>query len=567
MHQEAHEYRERLLHTVNKVAEVLLTANENSTLEALMAGMEIVGKCVAVDRVQIWRNEEIDGELHFVMRYEWLSKVGETKREVPLGLRFPYSGIPEWLEMFKQGEYINSPISKLPSRDAAFLGYYEMVSIVCLPIFLNEEFIGFFSVDDCQFERVFSDDEMRMFASVGLMLSSVFNRAKQADLLQSALVKATAASKAKSDFLSSMSHEIRTPMSAIIGMTKIALKKESPKEKNNALNKINDAASHLMGVINDILDMAKIEANKMELTPTEYNFEKMLQRVLTLTRFHSDEKHQNLTLSIAKKIPVFVVGDEQRLAQAITNVLSNAIKFTREGGDIALEAAITKESNIILELSISVTDTGIGIPEDKLDKLFNPFVQAEKDHQHAYGGTGLGLHITKRIVEMMGGKITAESKLGVGTTFTLTVQIGRGVQTEVSEESKTEWNLNKLRGKNLLIAEDVEVNREIMLTLLEDSGLIIECATTGKEALDMFTKDSEKYDIIFMDMQMPEMCGIEATTNIRAVPRRKKLPIIALTANVFKDDIEKCLAAGMDDHLGKPFDIDKIFEKLHMHLE
>ena len=169
-------YRERLLNTVNKAAEILLTANEEDTMTALMSCMEIVGHCVDADRVQIWRNELIDGELHFVMRYEWLSEVGKQKIEVPIGLHFPYSATPEWLDMFMQKTSINCPISKLSARDAAFLGYYEMISIVCLPLFLNQEFIGFFSVDDCRYEKTYTDDEMNMFASVGLMFTSVFNR-------------------------------------------------------------------------------------------------------------------------------------------------------------------------------------------------------------------------------------------------------------------------------------------------------------------------------------------------------------------------------------------------------
>ncbi|MCL2356806.1 MAG: response regulator [Defluviitaleaceae bacterium] len=174
------EYREQLLITVNKAAEILLTANEEDTMSALMSAMELVGICVDADRVQIWRNEVIDGELHFVMRYEWLSELGKQKEEVPLGLKFPYREIPEWLDMFLKGDSINSPISQLPPRDAAFLGYYEMVSIVCLPLFLNKEFIGFFSVDDCRYEKEYTTDEMSMFASVGLMFTRVFNRVLQA---------------------------------------------------------------------------------------------------------------------------------------------------------------------------------------------------------------------------------------------------------------------------------------------------------------------------------------------------------------------------------------------------
>ncbi|MCL2216880.1 MAG: diguanylate cyclase [Defluviitaleaceae bacterium] len=174
-------HRERLLNAMNQSAEVLLTTDESNSLNALMKGMEIVGRCVDADRVQIWRNEVIDGELHFVMRYEWLSEVGRQKAEVPIGLKFPYSSVPGWLEMFLQGESINSPVSKLSTRDASFLGAYEMLSIVCLPLFSNKEFIGFFSVDDCRHEKTYTDDEMNMFASTGLMFTTVFNQSLQRD--------------------------------------------------------------------------------------------------------------------------------------------------------------------------------------------------------------------------------------------------------------------------------------------------------------------------------------------------------------------------------------------------
>jgi len=392
--------------------------------------------------------------------------------------------------------------------------------------------------------------------------------------LELALEQANAASEAKSNFLSTMSHEMRTPMNAVIGMTAVGKKTEDIDGKNRALDKINDAASHLLGVINDILDMAKIESGKMELVPVVYNFSHMLRKVFTLTRFHLEEKQQIFTINVDNQIPMFVVGDAQRLAQALTNVMSNAIKYTKEGGTIALDISLASHKDNVYELKITVSDNGIGIPADKLDKLFTVFEQVQNDLKQVQSGTGLGLPITKSIVEMMGGQIWVESAPGKGTTITFTVQVGE--ITEAINDSNADdlfamddcagsiSSIGIFKGKRMLIAEDVEINREILITLLEDSGIIIECAETGKDAVDMIAQN--KYDLVLMDIQMPEMNGLEATKHIRTLYSSDELPIIALTANVFKDDIESCRAVGMSDHIGKPYEIDMVFNKLKKHL-
>ena len=410
--------------------------------------------------------------------------------------------------------------------------------------------------------------------------------------LEEAMESAKVASKSKTVFLSNMSHEMRTPMNAIIGMTAIGKKAGDIDEKNRALDKIGDASSHLLAIINDVLDMAKIEANKLELSPVEYCFEKMLQKVIALIKFRMDEKQQTFSVNIDKAIPRYVIGDEQHMAQVITNLLSNAVKFTPEKGKISLEATLIEQTDDYCELRIEVNDSGIGISQEKQEKLFDAFEQAESGTSREYGGTGLGLTITKRIVELMGGRIWVESELGEGATFTITARVLRGKETECCGENNgviyagngsygnessnvcdggddSADNIDEFLGKRLLFAEDVEINREILVTLLGDTGLIIDCAENGKEALDMIAEAPDKYDVVFMDVQMPKMDGLEATRQIRALPNLQgaQLPIIAMTANVFKDDIDKCLAAGMDDHLGKPLDMDMILEKLRIYLK
>jgi len=576
---EALKYRERLLNTVKQAAEVLLTASEKDTLKALMKGMEIVGHCLDVDRVQIWRNEMIDGELHFVMRHEWLSEIGKQKIEVPIGLNAPYSGRDGWLEMFLRGESINQAISKLPPKDAAFLGYYEMLSIVILPLFLDQEFIGFFSIDDCQRERVFTGDEMDIIASAGLMFTSVFNKNQQAEKiaetnkqLEVALEQALSASRAKGNFLSTMSHEMRTPMNAIIGMTTIAKNEEDNDRKHYALNRVEKAAHHLLGIINDVLDISKIEANKLKLRHVEIDLRDLLQRVVSLVELRMEEKRQRFSMNMDNNVPFFYAGDDQCLTQITTNLLTNAVLYTQEEGEISLAVSLEKKEGELCELRFEVADNGAGISPEHQKRLFGMFERADNSASSSHGGTGLGLSISKRLVELMGGNISVESELGKGSTFIFTVKLLRIEQDEAngcphsaSDPAELSGNV-KFTGKRLLLVEDMEINREILIAQLDGTGLLIDTAENGREAVEMVTANPSLYDLVFMDMRMPEMDGIEATWRIRSLPFGKELPIIAMTANVFTDDVESCFAAGMNDHIGKPLDMRVVFEKLRKYL-
>jgi signal transduction histidine kinase/CheY-like chemotaxis protein len=514
--------------------------------------------------------------------------------------------------------------------------------------------------------------------------------------------KADIENKHKSAFLANMSHEIRTPMNAIIGMISIGKSASNVERKDYCFMKIEDASNHLLGVINDILDMSKIEANKFVLSPVEFDFEKMLQRVVNVVNFRVDEKRQKFSVHIDRSIPNTVVGDDQRLAQVITNLLINAIKFTPEKGSVIIAARLAKEENGICTIQISVSDTGIGISAAQQAKLFKSFEQAESSTTRKYGGTGLGLAISKSIVELMGGEIWVHSEIGKGSTFAFAVQLPRGSEkkqrllssdvnfknirvlivdddpdilayfrnvaqefgimcdtAESGEEalglveqkgaypiyfvdwkmpsmdgmqlasklksrmsdnsivimiSAAEWSViaedakkagvdkflskplfpstiaeiinecmsvdkrqeentqaniaSVFAGRRILLAEDVDINREVVQTLLEPTQLEIYCAENGAEAVRMFTEAPEKYEMIFMDVQMPEMDGYDATRHIRAldIPKAKTIPIVAMTANVFKEDIEKCLQSGMNGHVGKPLDFKEVLEKLNLYL-
>jgi signal transduction histidine kinase len=398
--------------------------------------------------------------------------------------------------------------------------------------------------------------------------------------------RAEQASAAKSSFLANMSHEIRTPLNAIIGMTTIAKGTRDNERRDDCLEKIEEASTHLLGVISDVLDMSKIEADKFELSLAEFEFAKMLRRVVGVHEFRAAELKQTLTLTIDPDVPQRIISDEQRLAQVVTKLLSNAVKFTPEGGSIAIAARkLAEDYSTIPEkylaaafpgrlpgdedvgiapqcaLEIRVSDTGIGIAPDQQANLFQSFQQVDGSISRKFGGAGLGLAIAKRIVDMMNGSIRLESETDKGAVFIVTIQ-AELPQKEPSrvEPPQAEGEEAAFAGRRILLAEDVEINREIVAAILEPLGLLIDEAEDGKAAYDKFSANPDAYDLIFMDIHMPGMDGYESTRLIRSLnhPRAKAVPIIAMTANVFREDIEKARTAGMNGHIGKPLDFEEI---------
>ncbi|MDR2578373.1 MAG: response regulator [Chitinispirillales bacterium] len=376
------------------------------------------------------------------------------------------------------------------------------------------------------------------------------------------------AARAKSDFLARMSHEMRTPMNAIIGMASVGIKNEDKERRDNCLNNISEAAHHLLTVINDILDMSKIESDNLELSYSECIFENIINNVKETTRLQTEKKNQSFEVDIDSAIPPNIISDEQRLAQVILNLLSNAVKFTPEHGSIALIARKTAITDDSCTIRFTVKDTGIGISNEQQKDLFKPFEQADGGRSRKYGGIGLGLPISKHIVDMMGGEIWVESELGNGASFVfeITVQISAEKNLHTVEETVSTDGI--FIGKRILIAEDVEINREIILVLLEDTGIHIDFAVNGVEACEKFISAPNDYGLIFMDIQMPEMDGYEATKRIRScgLPEAENIPIVAMTANILREDIELSIEAGMNDHLGKPVDIEDVITKLKKYL-
>jgi signal transduction histidine kinase/CheY-like chemotaxis protein len=591
--------------------------------------------------------------------------------------------------------------------DAVYQTLYslDVRSVIAAPLYVDGHLWGIISVEQNSTPRKWTENEKGFVAMTASTIAGVIMRNIYNTKIKEALHKATEASKAKSEFLSNMSHEMRTPLNAITGMTTIGRNAKDMERKDYALDKIDIASTHLLGVINDVLDMSKIEANMLELSPVEFNFEKMLQKIVTVVNFRIEEKQHKLSIHIDKAIPETLVADDQRLAQVVTNLLINAVKFTPEKGYITLNARFMGEKDGFCTIQISVSDTGIGISGEQQRRLFNSFQQAESSTTRKFGGTGLGLAISKSIVEMMGGRIWIESEINKGATFIFTIHVKRGTDKEQSllapglnlnnvriiavdydpdvleyfEEimqrlglscktaingedalklverngthyiffidwqmpgmnviqltrelktlspehtvvlmvSASEWAVVEEKakkagidkflskplfqssivdvineclgvdkketeqagtditgifaGRRVLLAEDVEINREIVIELFKPTQLEIDCAENGAEAVHKFSEAPDLYDLIFMDVQMPEMDGYEATQRIRAIEakltkndpeRRKRVPIIAMTANVFREDIIKCLEVGMDSHVGKPLDFEEVINRL-----
>ena len=564
-------------------------------------------------------------------------------------------------------------------------------------------------VEDVELPLVSKDGSIRIFSFLGLVINIDGELPQLATIgtditdLINAKEAAEAVSKAKTEFLARMSHEIRTPMNAIIGMTSIAQESDDMKRKEYCLEKISSASKHLLGVINDILDMSKIEANKFEISKSEFNFEKMLINITNMVDFRMDEKYHNFLVNFDDAISNSVVGDEQRLSQVVVNLLSNAVKFTPERGTITLSVECVEETDDDIKLRFIVSDTGIGISPEQQKKLFSSFEQADGSISRRFGGTGLGLSISKRIIELMGGTIEIESEIDRGTKVIFEITVEKGT---VAEEAKishqinmenlrilavddseatrdyfkhlmsrlalrcdvasggaealamidaateqgepynfffVDWMMSGMDGIelsaqlksrlstesiivmisaarwsdieteakaagvdgfipkplfpsalvdcinnclgsandgerrlaeeqqdadfsncHLLLVEDVEINREIVAALLEETNIQIDVAENGIEAVDMFTANIDKYDLIFMDIHMPVMDGYEATREIRSVTTNaaKQIPIVAMTANAFKEDVERCLACGMNDHIPKPIDREVMLEKM-----
>lgn len=380
---------------------------------------------------------------------------------------------------------------------------------------------------------------------------------------------AEAANRAKSVFLANMSHELRTPMNAIMGMTDLVLRRTTDPKQIDQLSKINQASHHLLHVINDILDISKIEADRLTLEQANLKLGSILENLRSMVSPKIAEKGLKLVIDIASNLANLPLqGDPLRLEQILLNLTGNALKFTPAGMiTVAVQCAEDHATHVLARFEIR--DTGIGIAPEDQKRLFSAFEQADSSMTRKYGGTGLGLAISKRLAQMMGGHIGVDSRPGSGSTFWFTCRLDKIASSFELPVTQSDHAAEAIQTRyahaRVLLAEDEPINQEVSQGLLEEVGLLVDLAPDGATAVELARQTD--YALILMDIQMPVMNGIEATQIIRTIPRRQHTPILAMTANAFDDDRQACLNAGMNDHIGKPVDPDKLFETLLRWLE
>lgn len=418
--------------------------------------------------------------------------------------------------------------------------------------------------------RRIEDREDRIVHRIGAGFSDVDRETREAmeknRALAEALTRAEEANSAKTAFLSSMSHEIRTPMNAIIGLDNIALHDPNISEHTrDELEKIGSSARHLLALINDILDMSRIESGRMELKKEEFDFREMLDQISVIINGQCEDKGLDFICSRVEPLDEYFTGDALRLRQIIINILGNSVKFTDAPGTVTFTVEQSDYNEESRMLHFTMRDTGIGMDESFIPKLFEAFSQEDATTTNRYGGSGLGMALTKNMVDLMGGNIEVESEKGRGTAFRVNIPLRRAYHVEAQETQDESVPGVSLAGIHVLIAEDMEINAEVLGDLLEMEEITSEWAENGRRAVEMFGQsETGHFDAILMDMRMPVMDGLGATVEIRKMdrPDAAAIPIIALTANAFEDDVKQCLSAGMNAHLSKPVDIDQLKETL-----
>jgi len=695
--------RQRLLEALNYSAIVLLTIEEDGAfLPSIVESMRIIGEFADMDRVQLFRNEMIGGDLHFVQTCAWVSDYCKANAaEVPRGFHMPYKEVPEWEEKFRLGGYVNMPLSKASLNEYSFLSDFDVKAVCLIPLYIHNEFWGFFAFDNCRRERTFDKNIIGAMRTVGLMVISTlenyemvyevgasadrvktqahwyeaildslpfplsvkdvdkhwtfvnrefeltFNRNRANDIgkpcnatglelcntercavscarrgqfgiighyndmtyqidtrilydakgamlgyvetmqditeknnLITKQVEADSANKAKSKFIMTISHELRTPLNAIIGVSGIQMRDPNlDVGLAEALEIIHSSGHTLLGIVNDLLDISAIESNKLNIAVEQYDTAKLIADSVQLNTAHIGGKAIEFDLNVDPAIPSELIGDGLRISQVLNNILSNAVKYTPKGRvSFSVEAdffELNDKSRVMI--IFKVADTGVGMTPEQTEALFGEYAASQIDYERSVKGVGLGMSITKKLVDLMGGQIYVKSEKDYGTLVTFKLPQGRAGTDEIgkalsddmrtlnfsNQKSKaTHIVYKKMPYKTVLIVDDNETNILVTEGLLAPYEVTIDTATSGKEAIEKI-KAGKTYDVILMDHFMPDMDGMETTAAVRAMKYDR--PIVALTANAMAGNKEMFLSNGFDEFISKPIDtrqLDAVLKKV-----
>ena len=520
---------------------------------AIKGAIRTLGKTLDVDRVYVYENnvDAESGKISFSHRYEWLNENDSFRNNKTKLQNILYEDfLPRWQNELSNGSAIKGNVKEFPESEKAILQPRGTQSLIVVPIFLDDRFSGFIGFDNCHSEQEWGTIEESILRSAAAAISGAMSKQLKEREIVLAMEATESASKAKESFLANVSHEIRTPMNGIIGLTQLIQKSKLDEKQTQYITAIKQSSEHLLVIINDLLDFSKIVAGQMEFENIEFDLSSLLYNINQTYGNRALEKGIYLHADISDDVPKKLMGDPVRLNQVLVNLVGNSIKFTENGGVTVRIKCLEKENNS-LRLRFSIDDTGIGIPLDKVDTIFESFKQASKETARKYGGTGLGLSIVKKLIDAQNGKVWVESTPGTGSSFLF--ELSFELPSEEKATVTVSNNYHQLNGVNILLAEDNMVNQLLANDLISEWGAQIDIADNGEIAVNKLRQ--KKYDLILMDVQMPVVNGMEATEIIRNYSDEaiKSIPIIAMTANAIKGDNEKCISAGMNDYITKPF--------------